>query len=76
MQSQIMALKGLGFDLDVDQQMGLIFIKQFTNCDCCGGNVNLCSGPHCEALGMCVCIYSHIQDIEYQQDMKKRGLSH
>ncbi len=76
MQQQIGALKSLGFDLDVDAQMGLIHIEQFSQCDCCGGNVNLCSGSHCASLGMCVCVYSHIQDIEYQREMKRRKPAH
>ena len=50
----------MGFEVDLDREHGLIFIKQFDSCTCCYGNVNMCSGSHCASMGMCYCIYSHI----------------
>lgn len=70
---QIRALKSFGYDLEVDQEHGLIYIKQFTDCACCYGNVNMCSGVQCEMMGMCVCIYVDIQDKEYERDMKLKA---
>ena len=44
-QQFIDALKAHGLDLEVEADLGLIFIKQFNDCTCCHGNVLLCSGP-------------------------------
>jgi hypothetical protein len=71
----VAGLKALGFDLEVDKEMGLISIKQFEGCECCMGNVNMCSGEICANLGMCYCIYSYIQDREYTKEMKIRELT-
>ena len=62
----------MGFEVDIDRELGLIMIKQFANCTCCYGSVNMCSGMQCESLGMCFCIYSHIQDQQYVAEMRSR----
>jgi hypothetical protein len=56
MKTQIMNLKKLGFDVEVDTELRTIKIKQFEDCKCCDGIVNLCDGDMCEHMGLCVCI--------------------
>lgn len=71
-QGLIEALKGHGLDLEVEAELGLIFIKQFDDCSCCHGNVLLCEGEQCANLGMCVCVYSYINEKQFEQDMKMK----
>ena len=65
MNTQLMSLKQLGFDVEVDIELKTIKIKQFEDCKCCDGIVNLCDGDMCEHMGLCVCIQTYLHEAEF-----------
>ena len=52
----------MGFDAQVDQDMGTIFMKSIEDCSCCKGFVNNCKGKACDNLGMCFCIAARMHE--------------
>lgn len=52
----ISVLSRMGMEVQVDPELGTIFIEQFENCDCCHGMINNCRGDFCGNIGMCYCV--------------------
>ena len=52
----------MGFEAQIDHDMGTIFMPAFEGCSCCKGFVNNCKGKICENLGMCFCIAAHMHE--------------
>ena len=48
--------KEMGLEGEFNQEIGDLFVKQFENCECCGGHINMCAGEACEHLGVCYCV--------------------
>lgn len=69
----INTLKAFGLDVEIDQEINLIFIKQFSECKCCFGNVQLCEGQSCKDIGLCICVYSYMHEKQFEQDMKMQA---
>ena len=46
----------------------LYFVDKRTNCPCCKGAVNSCSGPACEELGICYCMVADEDDLKLNAD--------
>ena len=49
-------LSRIGMDVQIDAELGTIFIQQIENCECCQGMINNCRGDFCENIGVCFCI--------------------
>ena len=52
----IQMLSRMGMDVQVDPELGTIFIEQIEDCECCHGMINNCNGDFCENIGMCYCL--------------------
>ena len=64
-QSGMVAMLGrMGLDVQVDPELGTIFIQQFENCECCHGMINNCQGEFCAQMGMCYCVSHFFHDDE------------
>ena len=56
-QSGIIDMLGrIGMEVQVDPELGTVFVQQFENCTCCHGMINNCRGDFCENIGMCFCV--------------------
>ena len=49
-------LSRMGFEAQIDAELGTIMIKKFEDCDCCHGMINNCNGDFCQDMGMCFCV--------------------
>ena len=47
------AFNFMGLEAKYDPEMGGMFVKQFEDCKCCHGFINICNGVACEHLGVC-----------------------
>ena len=57
-------LASIGFDAQVDHEMGTVFVKDMESCTCCKGFINNCKGEQCQSLGMCFCMIAAMHDHE------------
>ena len=65
-------IEKLGYKAEFVADIGMIQITEFNDCKCCAGFVNNCDGNFCSNLGMCICLYTNMQDREYTKEMKRR----
>ena len=55
-------LSSMGMDVQIDPDMGTVFVKEFEDDPCCKGFINNCKGVACQSLGMCSSVIAALHD--------------